>query len=169
LARAVADGATLTLARLTESLAAAAEYRQAAEQANKGRTEALKEVRGQVRQLRAELDTVVDSAHGTEIARAEHRMRLEALVARATEEFGVDVVALVAEYGPDVLIPALVEAAENAENTENTANTKNTGGRSGRERYERRAGGDRSGREHRGHRVRSEPGLRSEPRLRRER
>ncbi|HEY4854106.1 MAG TPA: AAA family ATPase, partial [Streptosporangiaceae bacterium] len=126
-ARAVADGATLALARLTESLAAAAEHRQTAEQANKGRTEALKEVRGQVRQLAAELDTVVDSAHGTEIARAEHRMRLEALVARATEEFGVDVVALVAEYGPDVLIPAPVEAAENTEDTENAANTKNTG------------------------------------------
>ncbi len=119
-AQAVADGATLALARLTESLAAAAEHRQAAEQASKGRTEALKEVRGQVRQLAAELDTVVDSAHGTEIARAEHRMRLEALVARATEEFGVDVVALVAEYGPDVLIPAPVEAAEITENTENT-------------------------------------------------
>jgi len=121
-ARAVADGTTLTLARLAESLAAATEHRQAAEQASKGRTEALKEVRGQVRQLAAELDTVVDSAHGTEIARAEHRMRLEALVARATEEFGVDVVALVAEYGPDILIPAPVEAAEN------TGNTGNTGG-----------------------------------------
>jgi chromosome segregation protein len=116
-ARAVADGAMLALARLTESLAAASEHRQGAEQASKGRTEALKEVRGQVRQLAAELDTVVDSAHGTEIARAEHRMRLEALVARTTEEFGVDVVALVAEYGPDVLIPAPVEAPENAENT----------------------------------------------------
>jgi chromosome segregation protein len=110
-ARAVAEGATLVLARLTESLAEATEHRQAAEQASKGRTEALKEVRAQVRQLAGELDTVVDSAHGTEIARAEQRMRLEQLAARATEEFGVDVTTLVAEYGPDVLIPASVEAA----------------------------------------------------------
>jgi chromosome segregation protein len=109
-ARAVAEGAALALVRLTESLAAAAEQRQAAEQASKGRAEGLKEVRGQVRQLAAELDAVVDSAHGTEIARAEQRMRLEQLAARATEEFGVDVAALVAEYGPDVLIPAPVEA-----------------------------------------------------------
>ena len=42
-ARAVADGATLTLVRLAESLAAASEHRQAAEQASKGRTEALEE------------------------------------------------------------------------------------------------------------------------------
>jgi chromosome segregation protein len=115
-ARAVAEGATLALARLTESLAAATEHRQAAEQASKGRTEALKEIRAQVRQLAGEFDTVVDSAHGTEIARAEQRMRLEQLAARATEEFGVDVTVLVAEYGPDVLIPASVEAAGNAEN-----------------------------------------------------
>ena len=115
-ARAVAEGATLALARLTESLAEATEHRQAAEQASKGRTEALKEVRAQVRQLAGELDTVVDSAHGTEIARAEQRMRLEQLAVRATEEFGVDVTALVAEYGPDVLIPASVEAAGNTEN-----------------------------------------------------
>jgi chromosome segregation protein len=119
-ARAVAEGAAVALARLTESLAAATEYRQAAEQASKGRTEALKEVRAQVRQLAAELDTVVDSAHGTEIARAEQRMRLEQLAMRATEEFGVDVAALVTEYGPDVLIPATVipatvEAAGKAE------------------------------------------------------
>jgi chromosome segregation protein len=48
---------------------------------------------------------VVDSAHGAEIVRAEHRMRLEQIAARAVEEFGVDATALVAEYGPDVLIP----------------------------------------------------------------
>ena len=131
-ARAVAEGAALALVRLTESLAAATEHRQAAEQASKGRAEALKEVRGQVRQLTAELDTVVDSAHGTEIARAEQRMRLEQLAVRATEEFGVDVAALVAEYGPDVLIPAPVEAA--ADTTENgSAGSAESGPRGGTE------------------------------------
>ena len=40
-AKAVAAGATVALARLTESLAAAAEQRQAAEQASKGRAVAL--------------------------------------------------------------------------------------------------------------------------------
>jgi chromosome segregation protein len=104
-AKAVAEGAARALARLTESLTAAAEQRQAAEQASKGRAVALKEVRAQVRDLAAEFDRVVDAAHGTEMARAEHRMRLEQMAARAAEEFGVATEALAAEYGPDVPVP----------------------------------------------------------------
>ncbi len=106
-ARAVADGAAQALARLAGSLAAASEQRQAAEQASKGRAVALKEVRVQVRELAAEFDRVVDAAHGTEMARAEHRMRLEQLAARAAEEFAVSAEELVAEYGPDVPVPVI--------------------------------------------------------------
>jgi chromosome segregation protein len=65
----------------------------------------------QVRELAEELDRVVDSAHGAEIVRAEHRMRLEQIADRAVEEFGVDSVALVAEYGPDLPVPAPAEQA----------------------------------------------------------
>ncbi len=104
-AKAVSEGAARALARLTESLAAAAAQRQAAEQASQGRAAALKEVRAQVRDLVAEFDRVVDAAHGTEMARAEHRMRLEQLAGRAADEFGVAADALVAEYGPDVPVP----------------------------------------------------------------
>jgi chromosome segregation protein len=104
-ARAVTRGAQLTLRRLEQSVAVAAAERQAAEQAREGRAEALKEVRTQVRELAAELDQVVDSAHGAEIVRSEQRMRLEQIASRAVEEFGVDADALVAEYGPDVPIP----------------------------------------------------------------
>ena len=64
-----------------------------------------KEIRATVRDLAAEFDRVVDAAHGTELARAEHRMRLEQLAARAADEFGVATEALVAEYGPDVPVP----------------------------------------------------------------
>jgi chromosome segregation protein len=39
------------------------------------------------------------------MARAEQRLRLEALEARALEELGIEVEALVAEYGPDQLVP----------------------------------------------------------------
>ncbi len=106
-ARAVADGAAHALARLAGSLAAASEQRQAAEQASKGRAVALKEVRVQVRELAAEFDRVVDAAHGTEMARAEHRMRLEQLAARAAEEFAVSAEELVADYGPDVPVPVI--------------------------------------------------------------
>ena len=111
-ARAVAHGAQLALQRLEESVAVAAAQRQAAEQAREGRAGALKEVRAQVRELATELDRVVDSAHGAEIARSEQRMRLEQIATRAVEEFGVDVTALVAEYGPDVPIPPPGDAAE---------------------------------------------------------
>ncbi len=106
-ARAVADGAAQALARLTGSLTAASEQRQAAEQASKGRAVALKEVRVQVRELAAEFDRVVDAAHGTEMARAEHRMRLEQMAARAAEEFAVSAEELVAEYGPGVPVPVI--------------------------------------------------------------
>jgi chromosome segregation protein len=106
-ARAVADGAAYALARLADSLAAASEHRQAAEQASKGRAVALKEVRAAVRELAVEFDRVVDAAHGTEMARAEHRMRLELLAGRAAEEFAVSAEELVAEYGPAVPVPVI--------------------------------------------------------------
>jgi chromosome segregation protein len=68
---------------------------------------ALKEVRVQVRDLAAEFDRVVDAAHGTEMARTEHRMRQEQLAARAAEEFAVSAEELVAEYGPTVPVPVI--------------------------------------------------------------
>ena len=109
IAGAVAQGAEMALERLERSLAVATAERQAAEQAREGRSDALKTVRVQVRELAEELDRVVDSAHGAEIVRAEHRMRLEQIADRAVEEFGVDAAALVAEYGPDVPVPAPAE------------------------------------------------------------
>ncbi|HEY1345938.1 MAG TPA: chromosome segregation protein SMC, partial [Streptosporangiaceae bacterium] len=105
IAGAVAQGVGMALERLEQSLAVATAERQAAEQAREGRSDALKAVRVQVRELAEELDRVVDSAHGAEIVRAEHRMRLEQIAGRAVEEFGVDAAALIAEYGPDVPVP----------------------------------------------------------------
>ena len=58
-------------------------------------------VRARVRDLAADLDTVVGAAHGTEMARAEHRLRLAQLSEHALEEFGVETDVLVAEYGPE--------------------------------------------------------------------
>jgi chromosome segregation protein len=43
--------------------------------------------------------------HRDEVARAEQRMRIEQLEAKAAEEFGLDVEMLITEYGPDVLVP----------------------------------------------------------------
>ncbi len=111
-ARAVARGAGMALERLEQSLAVGTADRQAAEQAREGRSDALKAVRLQVRELAGELDRVVNSAHGAEIVRAEHRMRLEQIAFRAVDEFGVEATALVAEYGPDVPVPAPAQEAD---------------------------------------------------------
>jgi chromosome segregation protein len=106
-AHAVALGAGHAVAAAEESLATALARRAEAESANAGGAGELKAVRARVRDLAAELETVVNTAHGTEITRAEHRLRLEQLAEHALEEFGVTTEALVAEYGPAVLVPVI--------------------------------------------------------------
>ena len=110
LASAVAAGADYAVARIEQSLSVADAGRQAAELASKGRDDQLKAVRGQIRELSGELDQVVDSAHGAEIARAARRMQLDQIATRAVDEFAVDAEALTAEYGPGVLIPQADES-----------------------------------------------------------
>jgi chromosome segregation protein len=80
--------------------------RQAAEQASQGRDGELKSVRARIRELSAQLDTAVSSAHGAEMERAARRMRLEQAGERAAEEFAIEPDTLIAEYGPEVEIPA---------------------------------------------------------------
>ncbi|HEY2284750.1 MAG TPA: chromosome segregation protein SMC, partial [Streptosporangiaceae bacterium] len=111
-ARAVARGAQLAVARAEQSLEAALARRTEAEHATAEGADELKVVRARVRDLAAELDTVVSSAHGAEIARAEHRLRLEQMEVHAVEEFGVQAAELVADYGPAVPIPAPADAEE---------------------------------------------------------
>ena len=101
-ARAVALGARYAVEAAEQSVAQALARRAEAEAISSGGTAELKAVRVRVRELAADLDTVVNTAHGTEIARAEHRLRLQQLAEHALEEFGVESDALVAEYGPEV-------------------------------------------------------------------
>ena len=104
-ARAVALGARYAVEAAERSVAEAAERRAEAQAASAGGAGELKAVRARVRDLAADLDTVVNTAHGTEIARAEHRLRLAQLSDHALEEFGIETDALVAEYGPEVPVP----------------------------------------------------------------
>jgi chromosome segregation protein len=108
-ASAVASGATIALAAIERSRALADAERQAAERASQERDGELKAVRARVRELTADLDATVSTAHGAEIERATRRMKLEQVAARSAEEFGIDTDALVAEYGPEVGIPAAEE------------------------------------------------------------
>jgi chromosome segregation protein len=115
-ARAVALGARYAVEAAEQSVEQALARRAEAEAANSGGAAELKVVRARVRELAADLDTVVNTAHGTEIARAEHRLRLQQLAEHALEEFGVEADALVAEYGPEVPVPVIgpVVGRENA-------------------------------------------------------
>jgi chromosome segregation protein len=103
-ARAVASGAAQAVSAAESSLALAAERRAQAEAASASGTEALKAARAQLSAVSAELDKVVNTAHGTEISRHEHRLRLEQLATHADDEYSIEPDALLAEYGPDTLV-----------------------------------------------------------------
>ena len=105
-ARAVAKGARIAVDAVERSLRLAETERQQAERAHHGRDEELKAIRARIRETAAQLDKVVDTVHGAEVARAGRRLRLEQVETRAIEEFAVEVSELVSEYGPEVPIPA---------------------------------------------------------------
>ncbi|MHB1873982.1 MAG: chromosome segregation protein SMC [Streptosporangiaceae bacterium] len=104
-ASAVVAGARRAVTAVERSLRVADGERQQAEQARQGRDGELKLVRARIREASGQLDKVVDAAHGAEVARAERRMRLEQVAARAVDEFAIDPATLVADYGPDVPVP----------------------------------------------------------------
>jgi chromosome segregation protein len=108
-ARAVAEAARFTLARIQASIAAADAERRHAEEASKSRDGELKAVRAGIRDFSADLDKVVNSAHGVQLAHATRRMQLEQIALRVVEEFAIEADVLVAEYGPEVLIPPAEE------------------------------------------------------------
>jgi chromosome segregation protein len=114
-AQAVLMGTRHALERIELSLTAAVAEREAAEQARASREAELKVIRGQVRELSSQLERLVNVVHGSEVARAEQRLRLEQLETRAMEEVGLEVETLLNEYGPDQLVPPGPEAGEDAQ------------------------------------------------------
>ncbi len=108
-AEAVATGANEALAAIERSLRLADAQRQQAEIDHQRRETELKAVRNRIREASGQLDKVVSAAHGAEVSRASRRMKLDQIEARATEEFAIELDVLVAEYGPDVPVPAAEE------------------------------------------------------------
>ncbi|MBL1101217.1 AAA family ATPase [Streptomyces coffeae] len=104
-AAAVAAGARQLLAHVEVSLVRAEEERDAAERAKAERERELVAERNQGRDLKSELDKLTDSVHRGEVLGAEKRLRIEQLEAKALEELGVEPAGLIAEYGPDQLVP----------------------------------------------------------------
>ncbi|MET7886825.1 chromosome segregation protein SMC [Streptomyces avermitilis] len=104
-AEAVASGARQLLAHVEVSLGRADKERTAAEDAKARREQELAAARGTGRDLKAELDKLTDSVHRGEVLGAEKRLRIEQLESKALEELGVEPAGLVADYGPDQLVP----------------------------------------------------------------
>ncbi|MFI5619296.1 AAA family ATPase [Streptomyces sp. NPDC051567] len=105
-AAAVADGARQLLAHVEVSLERAAAERTGAEEARGVRERELGEARARGRELAGELEELTGHVHRGEVLGAEKRLRIEALEARALEEFGLEPAGLVAEYGPDRPVPS---------------------------------------------------------------
>ncbi|MBB3326152.1 chromosome segregation protein SMC [Microlunatus antarcticus] len=106
-AAAVRTGAEHLLALVERSLTAAAAQRAEVDAVRAEADAALGESRSRVRRLAAELETLVNEAHRDEMARTEQRLRVEVLVEKAVTELSLDAEVLVAEFGPDQLVPVL--------------------------------------------------------------
>jgi chromosome segregation protein len=114
-AEAVRVGVAVVLRQVDASLTRAAEERAGVERARRGREEELSAVRVSLRDLAREHDELVSTVHRDEMARTEQRLRIEQLEERALEELGIDADALVADYGPDQLVPPITPPATTPE------------------------------------------------------
>ncbi|GAA2149365.1 chromosome segregation protein SMC [Kitasatospora kazusensis] len=104
-ATAVAAGARQLLGCLEVSLARAEAERTEAEQQRGERETELRAGREHGRELKAELDKLVDAGHRDEVLRAEKRLRIEQLEAKALEDFGIEAGELLDSFGPDRPVP----------------------------------------------------------------
>jgi chromosome segregation protein len=104
-AAAVAEAAQAAVGAAGRALAEAAREREAAQSARTITEGELLALRARTRELAAELDRLTDVVHRDELARTEQKARIEALEARAVEEWSVPLEALLADYGPDQPVP----------------------------------------------------------------
>jgi len=105
----VVRGAQLAVEHLDRSLLTADAEREAA-LADRAATESeLVARRLRSRELAAELDRLTDVVHRDEVARAEQRLRIEALETRAEQVWGVPLEQLQREYGPAAPVPGATD------------------------------------------------------------
>ena len=112
ISQAIAEAAYEALIHIERSIAKASTERARLEANRADREGETLVVRARGRELATELDQLTSSVHRDEIARAEQRMRIEALETKAVEELGIDVATLVGEYGPDKDVPTFIETDE---------------------------------------------------------
>ncbi|MFJ5958506.1 chromosome segregation protein SMC [Paenarthrobacter sp. NPDC092416] len=116
-AAAVATAVEQTLRFIDISVDVAGKERDLAEQTREILEKELTEIRSGNDALARELAELTDSVHRDEMARAQQRLRIEALETRSIEELGLSAEQLVADYGPDqpVPFPAVASADKWAE------------------------------------------------------
>ncbi|MFI1378518.1 chromosome segregation protein SMC [Embleya sp. NPDC020886] len=105
IAGAVLAGTEVLLRFVEASSVRAGAERDAAEGARAAHEAELARERGRSRGFAAELEKLTDSVHRDEMLRAEKGLRVEQLEAKSLEEHGIEAEGLLAEYGPDRLVP----------------------------------------------------------------
>ena len=108
----VASGAQEALVRIAVSLTAAAAEREHAAAARTVTDGDLLALRARTRELSTDLERLTDVVHRDEVARAEQRLRIEALQERAVSEWGVPIDQLLTEYGPEVAVPVTTDSGD---------------------------------------------------------
>ena len=108
-ARDVEEAAAKALAVAEGAVREAAEERSLAERERARVAEEVARARRAADQASAELGALTSAAHRDEVARAELRMRVEHIEARAVEELSIEADALVEEFGPHMLVPVIAE------------------------------------------------------------
>ncbi|RRR31178.1 chromosome segregation protein SMC [Schaalia georgiae] len=105
----VEEAAAKALAVAEGAVRKAAEERSSAERERTRLSEEVARARRAADQASAELGALTSAAHRDEVARAELRMRVEHIEARAVEELSIEADALVEEFGPHMLVPVIAE------------------------------------------------------------
>ena len=108
-ARDVEEAAAKALAVAEGAVREAAEERSFAERERARVAEEVARARRAADQASAELGALASAAHRDEVARAELRMRVEHIEARAVEELSIEPDVLVEEFGPHMLVPVIAE------------------------------------------------------------
>ncbi len=93
------------LVRMEVSLGAAEVERETSRDARDFGEACVAEMRVRVVQLTSELDRVTNVVHRDEVLRTQSRLRVEQLQERISTDFGMGLEELVAEYGPDQMVP----------------------------------------------------------------
>jgi chromosome segregation protein len=107
-AAAVQTGATWLIEQVGESHKLAEAERSAAQQARNVAESELSAARQRGRDLARQFESMVDTVHRDELARAQQQMKIDALAERALTELGLEIEGLLGDYGPQTMVPVLV-------------------------------------------------------------